>query len=840
MNLSDLLGGSSVELGAIATMPSTTATTITMPNGDVLVSNPTGGTTLVSTSLCATALPAIVNSVNDTVLGGTISKLTSFSYVAQILTNSEGGASTPIRFRPRMFYVGGVYYIFNTYTNATTFGLGYTSSTDNVNWTPAQSIAMLNGVNSTFFIVDITNVAGVWYFLDSAGIIYSTTDVSISANPTINVLPVATYLKFAYINSNWYIVGASRTGSGYIVLKSAALASFTITENTSSVGTAISICQGSGSAGTTEILITLAADNIVKSVDNGATFVLVSAVTAVAGGVIKNCLYSTTTNKYHLAVVGTSDTVVMAVSSGSTLTGATWTMYTCGTGSTNTLFYTVPTIADTGTNVGLLFQNTSGTYNFYYGATYSTVGTAIITANDKNILDNTQADHGISYWVNNKLFVFYGGTIYNGASLFGASGTTISSGITRLLSFPNTNDVWSGVTYLSGSYYSFNTNVGFTTGTANRVVAYLYKFASNFATMSCPVAPVTTSVTGITSAGAKSHGVYDSTGTKINWMACDMISSSTGGNYCFAYDGSAFISTLVTATNPQPITASNTSNTDNTLAYTYTNLSAHKWSSLYSKYIFAMPCVANHATLTTSVVKITSSATIGGAQTDIFSVLQQNAGNRTAIVSCDVLNDGQVIYGYAYTTAGPTYTIVYVIANPTKSTTILSYGNSNATVGMWNFSYGGSNYLLTASASGGGAFLLQIFKLSTTDQSTLIFVDNRAGSPYSNLATAFVTANSASLLGNGMLRRTMLYNGEIYLLDSSTISVNTKGSLKLTPVGSTFAVTSVNLYTTGDGGTTGNANVYSNNNSITTANTTLTPTVVLAAAPTANAYLRIK
>lgn len=843
MNLSDLLGGGSAPLGSSVIMPSSTAPSISMPGGDIYVKN--SAAALVPTSICGILLPTMVNSTADVSVNGTITTLSKFTDLVPLLTSTLYAANAVHRVKPKMLFVGGIYYIFNHYfPNGanTSYAFGYATSTNSQDWSGVQSMSQLSrdGSQTSINIVDITNVSGTWYFLDASGLIYSTTDVATQANFTIYYLPVSSYRKFAYINSNWYIVGASRTGTGYIVLKSSALSSFTISESTSTGSTAISICQGSGTGSTTEILITCASDHIIKSVDNGGTFTLVSTVSAVSGGIIKNCMYSTTTNKYHLAVNGTGDTVSMVVSNGSTLTGATWTVYSSVTAYASSLNNSYLTLVDTGTNVGIMSMNTSGAYSLYYGASYNTAGTANITTTDRNLLDNsTSNDNGLSYWLNSKLFTFYGSS-NNARTLFVSSGATCSTGITRLISVSDTNDVWSGVTYLSGSYYALKQMVGYSTGVSDKIGAFLYKFNSALTLVNFPVTPITVSVGSYTGTlPTRAAGAYDSTGTKINWIACDYNNSSPTSNTCWSYDGSALTSIVVSATNPQPITSANSINTDTTNLFTSCNLAIPKWSSLYSKYIFAMPCVANHASLTTGLVKVTSSATIGGSQTDIVSVLQAGAGLATKIVSCDVLNDGQVIYGYTTAAAGSNYTIQYFIANPTKTTTIFSSTQNSITLSMWNFAYSGSNYLVFAYSEIGIAYF-KIYKLNTTDNFSTIFSSNITGSIFSVLPLASISASGVSLSGNGILKRTITYNSEIYLMDGANSATGfNKNTIKLTPSGNTFIATPVYVYTTGDFGSTGNANVSSNNNSVTVSDATPTPIVVLQPG-VANSYLRVK
>jgi len=239
-------------------------------------------------------------------------------------------------------------------------------------------------------------------------------------------------------------------------------------------------------------------------------------------------------------------------------------------------------------------------------------------------------------------------------------------------------------------------------------------------------------------------------------------------------------------------------------------------------------------------------ATEVGVQTAVLSISQGTANALSYINLCDVTSDGQILSGYSAGSAGNSSSLY--LNNPTIGQYQLAvYSNSSSNIAMpfaiHEFDYGGGKYLsiihIYLTGIGQTTYNHVIYKISPTTIPVRVYF-------YSGLSTTAPSYMSSILSGASatrcILRKTMTYNGEIYLLDTpfalSTTST-TKSAVKLVPDGITFIPTGVNIYNPSVFGRTGNATVSANDSTVSINDATPTPTVMIAAGA-ANTYMRIK
>jgi len=767
----------------------------------------------------------------------------------------------------RGLYVGSTYYFFSA--NDVNNTIGFISTTDLVNYTPFVQITPCAGL----VIADVyyNSTTGAWYFLEANGTIISVTNLNTFAGLTYYYLPnlsvVNGYRKLTYLNSIWYAIGGSTTGTGYRISSSSNLTSWTtVIENTSAAAPATSICQGAGSGASTEILVGCSNDTTLKSTNNGTSFTATTSTTGLTSAIIKQVFYSARTGLYYLAVTATNTSTTGAytvVSTTGTLATAAWTNYYSGA-ATNTSVNAQSSnidIVDTGTNVGILFTSSGITHNFYYGASYNTASSNIMTSAQIEFVDALSTNLGTakSIWLNGNLITIYanqisnillGSTARSNGWLIVSSGATCTTGITTSLQFPNTNtyysttlpqsQVWGGVSYLGGSYYAAaSIMVQYTGGGWNQMAMYLFKINSSFTTFSCPVPAVLSATTSAiacnvsgsgTNMMAISAGRLNSTGTAINWVGYVW---SAINNFSFNFTPIfSFNGTSLTYVGNLPSSASSAGSSGSYSSGT-TNLpgsapSIPKWSSLYNAYVYASPCIALDSSVTTYSGVVNTNTTLTGTPSPLISFACGGAGRYGAVTSVDVLSNGMVL------ATGVESTSSYYVQIATGNTAVTLISTSSPYFGLWEIVYNGSSYLAVLYTSGSN-LVLNVWKLNPYGPLQLIV----NGYVVSNITLTGISPVNVPWGTPPGLRRVVSNNGSYFLADALAANTTSRNALMLTPNNGTFTISPVYLYIGSDYTPTGLANTYTTQYTVTSVNPTPVPAVFIPAG-TANYFVKVR
>jgi hypothetical protein len=821
----------SVPVGMAVPMPALAAAgtpSFTTASNELYVNN--SSATITPQSSCSPLLPAVVGATNDVSYSATQTSLVGFQNIANVLASGYSPSNVGLAYQStKPFYVNGVYYFFGP-SSANALTLSWTSSTDLVNFTPAVPVTPCAPYN----IVDIAYYSGAWVFLDANGVVLSMTDPGLFTGLTITELPMLAtaggYRNIVNINAVWYVIGGSSAGGGYRVSTSTNLSAWTVAiDSGGSGGGAISICQGAGSGAATEILVGCASDTILKSTNNGATFAAVATATGLGSTtLVKHVMYSSRTAKYYLAISSnatTSGQVCVAVSSTGTLATATFTTtYGAGTG----LYASqLPlTMVDTGTNVGVCFTSNNGAHYFWYGASFATNSTAILTAAQMQSPYGTNATgyapSAKSWWINGLLITICGGQSSQPAILANSAGATCSTGLAISLYFPMAanagastwNVQWSGLTYLSGSYYAVNGTAYYSGSTFNYFWAFLYKLNAALTLLSCPVAPIPNIYTGTISYPANigiSAGRLNGAGTGINWVG---YLTNNGGSQnfstIFTFNGTTFTTSQVTSAtagsggyqsnmpvNGQPASC----------------LALPKWSSLLNTYVMALPCVTADSATGYSALVVTS-ATLSGAPASTLVSSGNASASGGQINMLDVLSNGMVVVLASYYSS-PYWQYTLTLNNGTQNIA-LAGSTAISNYAMWEIDYGGYVYLACMLGAS-----LYVWRLASTS----------APIPVISALTVPLTISTPI---STTLRRVFSYNGSFLLGDSGTQPTTTRNSIALTPSNGTFTVTPAELYVPGDINYAGVANTTTTQNTVTVVNSTPVPSVFLPAGAAGN------
>ena len=829
INLSQFFSNA-VPVGMAVPMPALAAAGVpsfTTAANELFVNNATA--TITPQSSCSALLPAVVGAANDVSYAATQTSLVGFQNIATVLSSTYSPNSVSVNTQStKPFYVNGVYYFFGP-SSANALTISWTSSTDLVNFTPAVPVTPCAPYN----IVDVAYYSGAWGFLDANGVVISMTDPGLFTGLTITELPMlataSAYRNIVNINAVWYVIGGSSAGGGYRVSTSTNLAAWTVAIDSGNTGgAAISICQGAGSGAATEIMVGCGSDTILKSTNNGATFTAVATVTGLGSTtLIKHVMYSSRTAKYYLAIssnTATTGEVYVAVSSTGTLASATFTTpYAVGVGLyANALPLTM---VDNGTNVGICFTYSSGAHYFWYGASFTTSSTAILTAAQMQGAYGTNATgyapSAKSWWINGLLITICGGQQTQPAILANSSGATCSTGLAISLYFPMAanagastwNVQWSGLTYLSGSYYAVNGTAYYSGSTFNYFWAFLYKLNAALTLLSCPVAPIPNIYTGTISYPANigiSAGRLNGAGTGINWVG---YLTNNGGSQnfsaIFTFNGATFTTSQVTSAtagsggyqsnmpvNGQPASC----------------LALPKWSSLLNTYVMALPCVTADSATGYSALVVTS-ATLSGAPASTLVSSGNASASGGQINMLDVLSNGMVVVLASYYSS-PYWQYALTLNNGTQNIALTS-GTAISNYAMWEIDYGGYVYLACVLGSS-----LSVWRLNATGAPIPVI---------GGLAVAFALSTISTTL-----RRVFSYNGAFLLGDSGAQPTTARNAIALTPNNGTFAVTPAELYVPGDINATGIANTTTTQNTVTVVNTTPVPSIFLPAGTAGN------
>jgi hypothetical protein len=862
-NLSQFLQNSAVPVGQSVQMPALanagTNQFVTAAN-ELYVNTATAS--VVPQSSCSPLLPAALGAVNDVILPTSQVSLASFQMASNVPASGfyAGLITSAAMQSTKGFYVGGVYYLFSP--NDTTNTIGWISTTDTVNYTGFVPITPLAGL----MIVDVFyNAANaMWCFLEANGTIFTTSNLTTFANATFYSLPaLATangYVRLTNINGTWYAVGGSTTGSGYRVSSSANLTAWTVViENTAGGAPAFNIVQGAGAGAATEILVICNNNTILKSTNNGTSFTAVTPVLSVSGQTVQglnNVFYSARTGLYYLAATISNYTYV-AVSTTGTLASAGWTAYSTGYLAVGNSATANINFIDTGTWVGPVFSTTVyGTY-FFYGASYNTLSSPILTAAQQMTLETAASVYyqGCkAMWLNNALIVAYSGQpdptyAYQrpNALLAVASGATCSSGIGINLWFPVSSTgvsppqwgSWSGVTWFNGAYYAAAGAFSAQGATYFYYYAlFLYKIASSLATFSCPLAPV-----------SEVFGVALESCTQMT-LSCPMPTPNGTGLYWAAsqnsnaYPQQAVSTIVVFSFNGSVLTACSLSPSSSSLTGTNTSsingysiagqpngsVSVPKWSSLLNAYVLALPATASYSgTGSTAAVAVGTVPSLSSSSlSNLITSASWSSAQWTNVFGLDVLSSGGVVMVIQSSTSlSLSVCFGAGVINVFSSTYNNNVGNNTPnSYAMWEIVSNGVSYL--AYAYQNTNTYLNIYKLSTTDGPTLVV--NACPIPNLNLA-ATVTNN---------LRRAFNINGSFYLGDTAAASSTVRNSLMLTPNGlGSFSITPEWLQVAGDATPAGKASTYTTQNTITTVSTTGVPAVFIPAGA-AGSFLKVK
>jgi len=832
MNVSQFFSGASLPPGSTVQMPELAAAgtgSFVTSSNELYVSAATAS--VVPKASCNPLLPAAIAGANDLALTATQFSIAPFQQAANALASANNPylISSSTYLGTKGFYVGSTYYLFGPSDPIN--GMGWISTTDTVNYTPYVALTPLTG----FLIVDIFYLSGTWYFLDANGTIVSMTNITTFAGLTFSSLPQLTtscgYRNITNINGFWYVIGASTTGNGYRVSRSADTINWTIAieSTTGNASNANSICQGAGSGGSTEILISCASDTILKSINNGASFSASAATTGLGGAVINTVFYSSRTGLYYIGLIdqaSTANMVAMAVSTTGTLATATWTTTQIQAAVNSTANVN---IIDTGTNVGVTFTTLSGPgHYFFYGSSFSNSTPLLTTAQITMFDDTNYRQSAKSIWLNNTLFTVYAS---NGGSygarinpmLVTSSGPTCSTGLNVSLWFAYapfgqafTQYLWSGASYLAGSYYMVQCFPAYKTAYAgyNFLVGCLFKINSSFTTFSCPVPPASGYVVAMSAyvpSMVLSTGQPTSGATGINWMAYQT-GNSTAFNPIFTYNGGVF--TIASGITPayggqygmscgQPIAGQPAS-----------CVAVPKWSSLLNTYVMANPAYG-YDTNSPYPAIVGTSTTLIGAPTALITAAGVTS-HQALIDSMDVLSNGMVV-AVTQVWNGSQNISQLIVNNGTVNTNLgpqLS-GSYNA-YAIWEVVSGGSSYLVYIYQNAIGAYLMNIWKMSTTGVPPLVL----SAYPVNNLNLLNTVTNN--------LRRVFSYNGSFYLGDAVGATPIARNSLMLTPSNGSFTVAPAYLYVGGDFGSANTPNTYTTANTVTTVNPAGVPSVFIA------------
>ncbi len=822
---------SGIPVGMAISMPALAAAgtaTFTTTSNELYVNNATA--TMTPQSSCNSALPAAVGATNDVAFSAAQTSLVGFQNISNCLAGNWGTTqSAPNSQSTKAFYVGGVYYFFGP-SSTTVPTLSWTSTTDLVNFTPAVTITPC----SFYTIVDIAYNNGAWVFLDSTGTIITMTDLTLFTNTTINVMPLLVaangYRNITNINGIWYVIGASSAGAGCRISSSTNLVNWTVVIDNNTTGMAVSICQGAGTGAATEILVGCASDTILKSTNNGTSFAVVTPVTGFgASTIIKHVFYSARTGKYYLAVSNnntTAEQMYVAVSSTGTLATANFTTtYYVGLGYTGSFNGSAMQMVDNGTNVGLCASYGSGGHYFYYGASFNTLSSAILTPAQLQGYSGA-INFAKSYWLNNTLITICGGGNAP-PMLVTSNGATCASNVAIVLCFPvatyvytgGLNIQWSGLTYLNGAYYAVNGIPYYYSplGVYYYYWAFMYKLNAALTLMSCPVAPVTAygggSSNGMvyTTTYGISSGRIGAGGTSINWAGYNTQNyNSSVYNPIFTFNGTTFVVNGVNSPNAN-------GGYQSTLAVAgvpSSCLALPKWSSLLNTYVMALPMQTYDVNSNYPALVVTSATLNGNPASTLV-----NAGidTRTSdIDALDVLSNGMVVAltsyyvpngGYPFTS----YTLT--INNGTQNYSVWG-GQTIGNFGLWEIDYGGYTYLVFAFTAGyqGTSSALYVWRLSTT------------GAPVAVVNNYPITM---TITGGTTLCRVFNYNGSFYLGDAAGVPASSRNAFMLTPSAGSFNINVAELYVPGDNWPTGAANTYSNTNGVTVVNPAGIPSVFL-------------
>lgn len=867
-NIAQFLGSGSFPVGGSVPMPTlSTQSSFTTSSNELYVNstNPT----IIPASSCNSVLAA---TSNDLIMTSTQTSLMGFQMVGNAISsnNYSGLIGTPLaQLGTKAFYVGSTYYFFSpSDTNGNT--IGFISTTDLVNYTPFVQITPCANLAIVDIFYNTTN--STWYFLEANGNIIAMTNLNTFAGLTSYYLPNLSvsngYRKLTYINSVWYAIGGSTTGTGYRISSSSNLTSWTtVIENTSATAPAISICQGAGSGSSTEILVGCANDTILKSTNNGTSFTATTTTTGLTSAIIKQVFYSSRTGLYYLAATGSNTSTTGAyiiVSTTSTLTTAAWTNYYSGLGTNTSVTSTASNIdvIDTGTNVGITFTNTSLTHNFYYGASYNTASANIMTTAQTQQLDTTSTSLSTakSFWLNNTLITIYSNSYYYPAAyatsnrgncwIITSNGATAASSITASLMIPNTvnyytaaynqNMLMTGLTYLSGSYYAGWGAPVLTTGqTCNALMMYLIKINSSFTTFSCPYTPAVCTATSsflINMASNQnllflSSGRLNGAGTSINWVgffSSGNITQTSNFSPVFTFNGTAlsYVGNLPTSAG----TAGSGGTYSGTIITNQPSAtpSLPKWSSLYSAYVYASPCIALDSSATTLSAIVATNTSLTGTASPLISYPCDAANKYATVTSIDILSNGMIV-----STGGINNNTTYYLYVATGNAVVSLTNNTTGIFALWEIVYGGSSYLVAIS-NVSGTNTLSIWKLNINGPVEIVIQSYSV----TNLSIPYVGTNPAQA-AISVLRRVISYNGSFILADALPTNTVSRNSLMLTPSNGGFTISQVYLYIGSEYAPTGLANTYTTMNTVTSVNPTPVPAVYIPAG-TANNFVKVR
>ncbi|MDY7537625.1 hypothetical protein RGU72_05070 [Undibacterium sp. 5I1] len=824
---------SGLPIGAQVTMAGTNSSVFTAPSGEVFVKNSIAA--VIPASQCNSLLPALMNAVNDITFPTTIKvDLTTFgssvSGIPSLFSASRAVGGTTTLVPSIGVYANSTYYLFSPNVANLGSNIGYTSTTDQAFFTAKKSIPQLAGLT----IVDVKFVNGVWYFIDSSGYIASMTDLSGSNFTIIQtvMMPNAAsygYTGAAYINGVWYLYGSSRTGysAGSIIVRSTDMVTWTIiSEVTSGSAPITSLCQGSGTTTTTEIIAgCLGGDYIFKSVNNGTTFTQVSAFSGKS--YIRSVFYSTRTSKYYAVAADTNLNLYLLTSSTGTLATATFTSLLIGAISDyGSPGYGIATIVDTGTNVGIVYSNGSAVFGYNNAGSAANVtitndlNTGVVSGSYLSCLALTMNGN---IWV----LVCQSGSItasqMSGKQLILVSGPTLATA-SKMLWFPTTQANFTPPAAISGVQYSVVTGLSY--DSANNF-SNLYKFGTNFASIALASNTVLSQnysgyvFTGIGSMFAAPSLLQPGV---LTWTGINNVSNNVVTT--LKYDGTTFSASQLNGAAPYPAGNAQLADSSDVGCTAF----AAKWSSLFSAYLYSGSISTTGSSAAMTVLK---AATLGGASSNVYTLGETNSSYHGWMYFLDVLSGGQGIMGYTQNTGNGPYaglTILTPTANyliplsgiPSINTCYLSAYDITGTDGN---RYLAVVYALTGGGTPTNGQFLSVFRIFTNSAPVCVLNTSIAG---------YLGFNTSS-----KMRRVVATGNNFYLCDF-TSGTSTKNALLLTQSGGAFSFAGAaycNLPT--DNVPSGVAGITGSFNSATVAATSATAAVYLPPATSGN-YVKVK
>jgi len=504
---------------------------------------------------------------------------------------------------------------------------------------------------------------------------------------------------------------------------------------------------------------------------------------------MKHVMYSARTGKYYIATQGdqtyTNGIYVVASSTGTLATATFTTNYYVGVGYAGSDANCPMTMVDNGTNVGICCTVNGSVHSFYYGASFNTASTALLTAAQVYSPVNVATVGAKSFWLNNTLISIAGNS--NGISpiLAVATGATCSTGISANLHFPLMASFpvngasmlqWSGLTYMGGSFYAVNGQTYYSSSEWYGYWTFMYKMNAAMTLLSCPVAPIQTPIGPISYPNSlgMSSGRLTSGGTGVVWAGyINTTNAYLGFNTLFVFNGTTFVASVINTSSP--VNAATLSNSLELITGQPAScLTLPKWSSLLNAYVQSSP-PSQYDSNQINSANVSSSATLSGTPTVLMNPMAGNTN--TNVLALDVLSNGipvGIFSGYV-----STWQYYAMINNGTQNFNLGSvYGVGGTIFGMWEIDSGGFTYLVIINGT-----VMWVWRVAV------------GGAPVPIISGLTLQGNAIVSNSTG-LRRVFSYNGSFYLADTGITSG--RNSYVLTPSGPTFNVALAEFYMPGD------------------------------------------